>query len=493
MTASTLDVQPFFVDGEWRYGTGPGFPSINPADGSVAAVVAEAGAADVDEAVRAARRALERASWRDLKPHERARLLSKLADGIDADREALSLAQMEDNGKTIAECRSQAAAAAAAVVRYYAAVCETAEDAITPSRGDFLSFSTHEPVGVIAAITPWNSPLTLEAQKFAPMLAAGNAVILKSSEITPQVSLRYAKLAAQAGFPPGVFNVLTGFGRPLGEALVRHVGVEMITFTGGTATGRAVAQIAAERLVPAMLELGGKSPNIVFEDADLDHAVAGAAYGIFASGGQSCIAGSRIFVHDLVYGRFVARLVERAAALRIGPPTHPATDVAPMASFPHRDQVLRQVEQAKAEGAEVVCGGEPPSDPSLRAGAYVMPTVLDVPDNRLSIAQQEVFGPVASVLRFRDEDDLVERANDTVFGLACGLWTADYKKAFRVARRIKAGTVWINTYRQTSISTPFGGMKASGVGREKGIAGMRAYMAQKSIYLGTNERPLPWP
>jgi betaine-aldehyde dehydrogenase len=492
MTASALDIQPFFIGGEWKLGTGSGFQSINPADGSVAAVVSEAGTADVDEAVDAARRALGRPSWRDLKPHERARLLSKLADAIDADREPLALAQMHDNGKTIGECRSQAAAAAA-VVRYYAAVCETFEDTITPSRGDYLSFSTHEPMGVIAAITPWNSPLTLEAQKFAPILAGGNALILKSSEITPQVSLRYAKLAALAGFPPGVFNVLTGFGRPLGEALVRHPGVDMITFTGGTVTGRAVAHIAADRLAPVMLELGGKSPNIVFEDADLDHAVAGAVYGIFASGGQSCIAGSRIFVHEAIYDRFVSRLVERAGSLRIGPPTESGTEVAPMASFPHRDQVLRQVEQARSEGAELLCGGAPPSDPSLRAGAYFTPTVLGVPDNRLSIAQQEVFGPVASVLRFRDEEALVAGANDTVFGLACGLWTVDYKKAFRVARRIKAGTVWINTYRQTSIATPFGGMKASGLGREKGIAGMRAYMAQKSIYLGTNDRPLPWP
>ena len=287
--------------------------------------------------------------------------------------------------------------------------------------------------------------------------------------------------------------MLTGFGRPLGEALVRHPGVDMITFTGGTATGRLVARIAAERLIPVMLELGGKSPNVVFDDADLDHAVAGAAYGIFGSGGQSCIAGSRIFVHEAAYDRFVPRLVDVARRLRIGPPTDPATEVAPMASYPHREQVQRQVERARTEGAEVLCGGTPPDEAALRAGAYFTPTVLAVNDNRMSIAQEEVFGPVASVLRFRDEDDLVQQANDTVFGLACGLWTADYKKALRVARRIKAGTVWVNTYRQVSVSTPFGGVKASGLGREKGIEGMRVYMAQKSIYLGLNERPIAWP
>jgi betaine-aldehyde dehydrogenase len=492
MASEARDVRPFFVNGEWTHGSGSAFESINPADGSVAAVIAEAVEPDVDSAVRAARLALERPSWRDLKPHERARLLARFADAIDADRDRLADAQMQDNGKTVAECRSQATAAAG-VVRYYAAVCETFEDAITPKRGDFLSLSIHEPRGVVAAVTPWNSPLTLEAQKFAPILAAGNALILKSSEITPQVSLCYADLAARAGFPPGVFNVLTGFGRPLGDALVRHPGVDMITFTGGTATGRLVAKIAAERLIPVMLELGGKSPNVVFDDADVEHAVAGAAYGIFASGGQSCIAGSRIFVHAAAYDKFVPRLVDLARRLRIGPPTDPATEVAPMASFPHRDQVERQVQRARTEGAEVLYGGGPPQDAALRAGAYFTPTVLAVDDHRMAIAQEEVFGPVATVLRFRDEDDLVQQANDTVFGLACGLWTADYKKALRVARRIKAGTVWVNTYRQVSISTPFGGVKASGLGREKGIEGMRVYMAQKSIYLGLSERPIPWP
>ncbi|MEO8257544.1 MAG: aldehyde dehydrogenase [Acidobacteriota bacterium] len=492
MATAAGDVRPFFVNGEWNHGSGSAFASINPADGSVAAVIAEAVESDVDAAVRAARLALERPSWRDLKPHDRARLLGRFADAIDQDRDALADAQMQDNGKTVAECRSQAAAAAA-VVRYYAAVCETFEDAITPARGDFLSLSTHEPIGVVAAVTPWNSPLTLEAQKFAPILAAGNALILKPSEITPQVSLRYADLAARAGFPPGIFNVLTGFGRPLGEALVSHPGVGMITFTGGTATGRLVARLGADRLVPVMLELGGKSPNVVFGDADVDHAVAGAAYGIFASGGQSCIAGSRIFVHDDAYDRFVPRLVELANRLRIGPPTDPATDVAPMASFPHREQVARQVERSRTEGAGLLAGGTPPHEAALQSGAYFRPTVLAVHDNRMTIAQEEVFGPVAAVLRFHDEDDLIQQANDTVFGLACGLWTADYKKALRVARRIKAGTVWINTYRQVSISTPFGGVKSSGIGREKGIEGMRAYMAQKSIYLGLNERPIAWP
>jgi aldehyde dehydrogenase (NAD+) len=242
-----------------------------------------------------------------------------------------------------------------------------------------------------------------------------------------------------------------------------------------------------------MLELGGKSPNVVFEDADVEHAVAGAAYGIFASGGQSCIAGSRIFVHDAVYDRFVPRLVALARRLRIGAPTDPATEVAPMASFPHREQVHRQVDRARTEGAELLCGGAPPHDAALRSGAYFTPTVLGVSDHLMSVAQEEVFGPVAAVLRFRDEDDLVRQANDTVFGLACGLWTADYRKALRVARRIKAGTVWVNTYRQVSISTPFGGVKASGLGREKGIDGMRAYMAQKSIYFGLNEGPIAWP
>jgi betaine-aldehyde dehydrogenase len=378
-------------------------------------------------------------------------------------------------------------------VRYYAGVCETVEAEITPQRGEYLSLSTYEPAGVVAAITPWNSPLTLEAQKFAPILAAGNTLILKPSEITPQVSLRYARLAARVGFPPGVFNVVTGLGSQVGEALVAQPGVDMVTFTGGTNTGRHVAALAAARLIPVLLELGGKSPNVVFDDAAIDHAVAGAVYGIFSSGGQSCIAGSRIFVQDAIYDRFVPRLVEAARKLRIGPPTDASTDVAPMASFPHRDRVREQVETAARDGAELLCGGAPPADSHLRTGAYFMPTVLALADNRLAIAQEEVFGPVASVLRFYEEQDLIAQANDTVYGLACGLWTADYKKALRVARRMKVGTVWINTYRQASISTPFGGCKASGVGREKGIQGMRAYMTQKSLYLGLNEQPIAWP
>jgi betaine-aldehyde dehydrogenase len=486
------DVLPFFVGGDWRYGSGEVFESINPADGSVAAVVARGTANDIHAAVSAARNALDDRRWRDLKTHERARLLYAFADAIEDDRDALARAQMDDNGKTIGECRAQALAASA-TVRYYAGVCETAEAEITPQRGEYLSLSTYEPAGVIAAITPWNSPLTLEAQKFAPILAAGNTLVLKPSEITPQVSLRYASLAERAGFPPGVFNVVTGLGPEVGEALVRHPGVDMVTFTGGTSTGRHVATLAAGRLIPILLELGGKSPNVVFGDAEIDHAVAGAVYGIFSSGGQSCIAGSRIFVQDSIYDRFVPRLVEAARSLRIGPPTDASTDVAPMASFPHRERVRIQVETASGDGADLLCGGAAPADSHLQTGAYYMPTVLAVADRKLAIAQEEVFGPVACVLRFHDEQDLVAQANDTVFGLACGLWTTDYKKALRVARRIRAGTVWINTYKQASISTPFGGCKASGVGREKGIHGMRAYMTQKSIYLGLSERPIAWP
>jgi betaine-aldehyde dehydrogenase len=486
------EVLPFYVGGDWRYGSGEVFESINPADGSVAAVVAKGSAADVQDAVTAARHALDDRRWRDLKTPERARLLYAFADAIESDRDALARAQMDDNGKTLAECRSQAVSAAA-TVRYYAGVCETVEAEITPQRGEYLSLSTYEPAGVVAAITPWNSPLTLEAQKFAPILAAGNTLILKPSEITPQVSLRYARLAARVGFPPGVFNVVTGLGSQVGEALVAQPGVDMVTFTGGTNTGRHVAALAAARLIPVLLELGGKSPNVVFDDAAIDHAVAGAVYGIFSSGGQSCIAGSRIFVQDAIYDRFVPRLVEAARKLRIGPPTDASTDVAPMASFPHRDRVREQVETAARDGAELLCGGAPPADSHLRTGAYFMPTVLALADNRLAIAQEEVFGPVASVLRFYEEQDLIAQANDTVYGLACGLWTADYKKALRVARRMKVGTVWINTYRQASISTPFGGCKASGVGREKGIQGMRAYMTQKSLYLGLNEQPIAWP
>jgi acyl-CoA reductase-like NAD-dependent aldehyde dehydrogenase len=346
----------------------------------------------------------------------------------------------------------------------------------------------YEPVGVVAAITPWNSPLTMEAQKIAPAIAAGNAVIVKPSEVTPTVALEVAKIALEAGLPPGILNVVSGRGG-VGAGLVKHPGVRMVSFTGGTETGRAIGRVGAERMIPVALELGGKSPNIIFADADLEKAVKGVIEGIFEGSGQSCVAGSRLFVQRSIRDEFLERLVKRTAELRVGLPTAPESQMGPLASFPHRENVERFVEDTRREGGVILVGGERPSGDALEKGAFYLPTIIDGLSNKARVCQQEIFGPVLCVLTFEDEADLIEQANDSAYGLACGIWTADYNRAWRVARAIEAGTVWINTYKQLSISTPFGGFKDSGIGREKGIQGMRLYQIAKSLYWGLDNAP----
>jgi betaine-aldehyde dehydrogenase len=484
--------KPFLIGDSWSYGAGKTFESVNPADGSIAAIIAECGAEDVDAAVKAAEAALRHPGWGGLYAHQRARLLHRFADLIEKNGELLAQLQTQDNGKTIAESRIQSAWAVE-VFRYYASLCEVLESEIIPHRGNYFSFALHEPVGVVGAIAPWNSPISLEAQKLAPALAAGNTIVLKSSEITPQVGLVYGRLALEAGLPPGVLNVVTGFGHTTGSALVGHPSVRLVTFTGGTVTGRAIARAAGDRLIPALLELGGKSPNIVFADADVDQAVAGAVFAIFSNAGQSCIAGSRIFVQDSIYDAFATKLVAATKALVVGDPHDARTAVAPVSSFPHRERIEGMIRMGVEEGAKVLCGGRRPARKELAKGAYVEPTILEVPDNAFKIAQEEIFGPVACLIRFRDEDDLVHQANDTVFGLACGIWSTDYRRIMRVARAIQAGTVWANTYKITSVNMPFGGFKSSGIMRECGIEGMKNYMATKSVYLNLAEGPVHWP
>ena len=316
-------------------------------------------------------------------------------------------------------------------------------------------------------------------------------MIAKPAEWTSLVSLKLARLIEAAGLPPGLLSVLPGGGRTIGDAIVRHPKVGKITFTGGTSTGREIAAVAAHKLMPVSLELGGKSPTIVLPDADFDQAIAGVLFGIFSSSGQSCIAGARLFVHTSIYKSFVGRLVESAKALRIGRGTEAETQIAPMVTFAHRDKVAAMVQASVDAGARVLCGGAVPGG-DLSNGAFYPPTILAGVTNSAAICQQEIFGPVLVALPFTDDDDLVQQANDTVFGLACGIWTSDFPRAYSLSRRIHAGTVWINTYKQFSISTPFGGMKESGLGREKGREGIRAYMNQKSLYVGLSKKPLPW-
>ena len=475
-----MDLRPFMIGNRWVTGSGASFASTDPTSGQEIARFAGASAADVDDAVAAARVALEDPAWAALKPHERARRLARLADLITRDAEHLARLQMSDNGKTIGECRAQARSAAG-TFRYYAAVSETFESELTTQRGGSVTMTVYEPVGVVAAITPWNSPLTLEAQKLAPILAAGNTVILKPSEVTPQVALEYARLALEAELPAGVLNVVTGAGE-VGRMLVEHAGVDMVSFTGGTAAGRAIAEACGRRLKPVVLELGGKSPNIVFADADLDAAVRGVAAGIFSGAGQSCIAGSRALVERTVFDAFLERLTGEAEGYRLGPPDAEGTKIGPMASLAQRDRVHGYVDSARAEGGRVVIGGEIPTSGDLAAGAYYPATVITGVSNRARVCREEIFGPVVVVLPFEHEADLVDQANDSDFGLAAGIWTGDYRKAWRVGRALRAGTVWINTYKELSISTPFGGFKQSGIGREKGRQGMTVYMEPKGLY-----------
>jgi acyl-CoA reductase-like NAD-dependent aldehyde dehydrogenase len=483
------------VGGDWSRGTGRLIETRDPATGEVIARIHGASVDDVERAVAAGRRAAADPAWRDLLPHERSRLLTRIAELIADRAEDLARLQTADTGKSINETRALVASAAG-TFRYVAAALETMEDALTPPRGPYLTMSVHEPIGVVGAITPWNSPIASDAQKVAPALAAGNAVVLKPAEWTPLVSLALGRSITQAitaaGLPAGLLSVLPGPGRTVGDAIVRHPGVGKVTFTGGTATGRSIGAAAAEKIMPVSLELGGKSPTIVFPDADLDQTVAGVLFGIFSSSGQSCIAGSRVFIHADIYDEVLDRLVRHTEKLRVGPGTDPATQVAPLVTHAHRDGVAAMVDRARAEGARVRCGGRVPDGPAYADGAYYLPTILDGLPNDSVTCQEEIFGPVLVALPFTDEDDLVAQANATVYGLACGIWTRDYQRAWRVARRIESGTVWINTYKQFSISTPFSGVKESGLGTEKGREGIRSYTRQKSLYWGLTDVPLPW-
>ncbi|XHB98363.1 aldehyde dehydrogenase [Nitratireductor sp. ac15] len=480
-----------FVGGEWEEGSGVEITSIFPADGSVNRVLRGASIADGERAIERAKKAQADPVWRNLKPHERARFLYAIADGIEANAERISHIQSRDTGKTLRETGALAASAAG-TFRYFGAVLESSDEALTVQRGDALTMSVHEPLGLVGAITPWNSPIASDAQKVAPALAAGNAVLLKPASWSPLVSLELARIVEASGLPKGLFSVLPGSGREIGNLLVEHPDIAKISFTGGTATGRALAVKAAQKLMPVSLELGGKSPTIVFADADIEQALAGVLFGIFSSTGQSCIAGARLFVERPIYDQFVERLVAATGRLKVGHPFEAETQVAPMVHFDHRDSVAEHVRRAVEEGAELLTGGKAPEGEVFDKGAYYLPTILAGVDNTARICREEVFGPVLVVLPFDSEEDVIAQANDNEYGLACGLWTRDFPKSWRVGNAIGAGTVWINTYKQFSISTPFGGEKESGMGREKGRDGIRAYMAQKSFYTDLSGAPHPW-
>ena len=479
------------IAGQWRDASGPEYSTIYPADGSEVSRLHGATADDVDEAVRFAEQARKLPSWAGLKRHERAGILYRISEGIRARAEELAQLQRLDNGKPIGETRALVASAAG-TFQFFAAACETWEDELTPARGDYFTMSVHEPLGVVAAITPWNSPIASEAQKMAPALAAGCAIVFKPAEITPRMAIELARIAEKAGVPPGIVSVLPGKGSIVGEALVRHPLVKRIAFTGGTSVGMGIARLAAEKLMPVSLELGGKSPTIVCADADLDHAVAGVLYGIFSSSGESCIAGSRAFVHSSVYDAFRERLLAGVRALRVGDPCSERTQMGPLVSQAHRASVESFVRLGLEEGGKLLHGGERPQGGDFDSGSYYLPTIFEGLPNEARMCQEEIFGPVLALIPWNDEEDLLRQCNDNMFGLASGIWTRDYRTAWRIGAALQTGTVWINTYKVFSVSTPFGGVKMSGMGREKGRLGILEYTAQKSYYWGTNEKPLPW-
>jgi len=480
-----------YIGGEWRRGRGADITSNFPADGSLNATLPGASIEDVDLAIERAQDAVSDPAWRKLLPHERATYLYKISEGIARHADRISHVQSRDTGKTLSETRALAMSASG-TFRYMAAALETMEDALTPARGNYLTMSVHEPLGVTAGITPWNSPIASDAQKVAPALAAGNAILLKPSSWSPLVCLELARVIEEASLPKGLFSTLPGAGSVVGERIVTHKAIRKVSFTGGTATGRDIARKAADKLMPVSLELGGKSPTIVFADADLDLAVAGVMFGIFSSTGQSCIAGSRLFVERGIYDAFVARLVAATERLKVGHPFEATTQVAPLIRPKHRDEVEDHVAQARADGGNVLTGGERPSGNDYKDGTYYRPTIIAGLGNDSRLCRDEVFGPVLAVLPFDNEDDLIRQSNDNDYGLASGIYTRDFPKAWRIARALDTGTVWINTYKQFSISTPFGGTKDSGLGREKGRDGIRAWMAQKSLYCDLSQAPHPW-
>lgn len=481
-----------FLAGEWKLGRGAPGKSYFPADGSLNAKFSTASKDDVEEAINKAHDAWQKPAWRNALPIERARILYRVADIIERRSEELAALQTRDNGKPLAETRGLVMSAAN-TARYFAAALETIDGELTNQRDrDTLTFSVHEPIGVVAAITPWNSPIASEVQKLAPAIAAGNAVILKPAEVTSLIALEIAAIFEEAGLPKGLLSVLPGRGSIVGEAIITNPLVRKISFTGGTSTGKHIATVAASRLATTSLELGGKSPTIVLNDADMELALNGVIFGIFSSSGQACIAGSRLFVHSSIFDEFMERLLAKTRSLRVGHPEDEQTQMGPLINKAHMESVHSYVEKAKKEGGKILMGGAPLDGGIYSDGNYYPPTIITGLSNHASVCQDEIFGPVLIVMPFDSEQELVELANDSIYGLAAGIWTENYRNAWRLARRLDAGVIWINTYKKFSISTPFGGFKESGLGREKGRLSILSYMQQKSIYLGLSEQPNPW-
>lgn len=453
---------------------------LNPHDNSRLAQVAEARAADIDRAVAAASKAFP--AWRATAAADRGRLLLKLADAIEAHAAELAEIESLDTGHPIRDSRGLDVPRTAATFRYFGGMADKFQGSVVPVEHGFLNYVTHEPLGVVGQIVPWNFPIMFTSWKMGPALAAGNCVILKPAELTPLSSLKIAELIREVEFPPGVVNVVPGYGAVAGQYLAEHPQVAKIAFTGSTATGRKIAQASSGNLKRVQLELGGKGANIVFDDANLPVAIGGSAFAVFHNQGQACIAGSRLLLQEKIADQFLDGFLKLASSIKIGNPLEPATEMGPLTSTMHRDRVLEYCRIAKGEGAEILIGGKASSDPVLARGCYVMPTVVRArPADR--VCQEEVFGPFVSVTTFKDEEEVIAIANDTIYGLGGGLWTSNLQRAHRVADRMISGMVWINCYKRANPGSPFGGVRNSGYGRDMGFEAMHEYTTPKSVWV----------
>lgn len=461
----------------------------DPHDGSILARVAEAKAADVDAAVRAAKAAAP--GWGRTPAAERGRLLLKLADAIEANVDELALLETRDTGHPIRDTRNLDVPRTAATFRYFGGMADKFQGTVIPVEQGFLDYVTPEPLGVVGQIVPWNFPVMFCSWKMAPALAAGNTVVLKPAEITPMSALRIGELMTEVGFPPGVVNIVPGYGATAGQRIVEHPDIAKVSFTGSTNVGRGVARSAADTLKQVHLELGGKGANIVFADANLIAAVNGTAFGIFHNQGQACIAASRLIIHESVADEFMEKFIELARSIKVGDPKDPATEMGPLTSALHRDRVLSYSQRAIDEGGEVLLGGSSPESEELLDGYYVNPTVVRI-EHDSPVACEEVFGPFMTVHTFSTDEEALEIANSVDYGLGGGLWTKDLSRAHKVARDLRAGMVWINSYKRVNPGSPFGGVGSSGYGREMGFEAMREYTESKAVWVNIDAQLPPF-